>query len=238
VASCYIKPPAPGAARASGVGHNGAVVLYLHGFASSPASSKATYIAERLRARGVRVEVPDLNRPDFSTLTVTRMLQQAGALMDGAGEPVMLVGSSLGGFVAINLAAARPREVAHLVLLAPAVDFAPAEDSRRGPMSREWDIDEWRRTGVLPVFHYGYGRLMQVRYSLYADAVQYDALSAVVPMPTIVFQGTRDDTVDPAAVEAWARARPNVELHLVDDDHQLSASLPAIWTRIGDLVQA
>jgi pimeloyl-ACP methyl ester carboxylesterase len=210
------------------------VVIYLHGFASSPASSKATYIAERLRAKGIRVEVPDLNRPDFSTLTVTRMIEQASHLMNGAGEPVMLIGSSLGGFVAINLAAARPREVTHLVLLAPAVDFAPP-DGERGPMTSEWNIDEWRRTGRLTVFHYGYGRLMTVGYDLYADARRYDALSAQLPMPSVVFQGTLDDTVDPARVETWSRSRPNVELHLVEDDHQLSASLPAIWTRVDEL---
>ena len=51
-------------------------VFYLHGFASSPASTKAARFAERLRARGLTVHCPDLNEPDFSTLTVTRMLEQ------------------------------------------------------------------------------------------------------------------------------------------------------------------
>jgi hypothetical protein len=31
-------------------------------------------------------------------------------------------------------------------------------------------------------------------------------------------------------VERWAAARPNVELHMLEDDHQLHASLPFIWT--------
>jgi hypothetical protein len=30
-------------------------------------------------------------------------------------------------------------------------------------------------------------------------------------------------------VERFAAARPNVELHMLDDDHQLIASLPYIW---------
>jgi hypothetical protein len=30
-------------------------------------------------------------------------------------------------------------------------------------------------------------------------------------------------------VEQWARARPNASLHLLDDDHQLAASLEYIW---------
>jgi hypothetical protein len=30
-------------------------------------------------------------------------------------------------------------------------------------------------------------------------------------------------------VQQWASLRPNVELHLLDDDHQLAASLDVIW---------
>ena len=48
-------------------------------------------------------------------------------------------------------------------------------------------------------------------------------------MPIQIFQGRRDTAVDPATVERWAQARPNVELHLLDDDHQLLASLETIW---------
>ena len=54
-------------------------VLYLHGFASSPQSSKATFFSTRLAERGIEMMVPDLNQPDFSTLTVSRMLEQVDA---------------------------------------------------------------------------------------------------------------------------------------------------------------
>ena len=54
-------------------------VFYLHGFASSPGSAKAMFFAERLARAGVRMDCPDLNLPDFSTLTVSRMLQQVEA---------------------------------------------------------------------------------------------------------------------------------------------------------------
>jgi pimeloyl-ACP methyl ester carboxylesterase len=48
-------------------------------------------------------------------------------------------------------------------------------------------------------------------------------------MPILIFQGRRDTAVDPVMVEQWARARPNAELHLLDDDHQLASSLEVIW---------
>ena len=79
-------------------------VLYLHGFASSPRSSKATFFAEKLASKGINMVTPDLNEPDFSTLTVSRMLKQAGDAVDAAGGPLALIGSSLGGFVAVQAA--------------------------------------------------------------------------------------------------------------------------------------
>ena len=34
---------------------------------------------------------------------------------------------------------------------------------------------------------------------------------------------------DPAMVERWARARPGVDLRMLDDEHQLGASVDQIW---------
>jgi pimeloyl-ACP methyl ester carboxylesterase len=93
-------------------------------------------------------------------------------------------------------------------------------------------VNEWRRTGMLDVFHFGYGRLLPVGYELYADARRYDAMAVTLPMPVLVFQGRRDSAVDPASVERWASSRPNVDLHLLDDEHQLTNSLSDIWARL------
>jgi pimeloyl-ACP methyl ester carboxylesterase len=203
------------------------LIIYLHGFASSAHSGKATYLGSRLRALGEEVVTPDLNLPDFSTLTVTRMLEQTHALIERAAGPVAIIGSSLGGYVAVNAAATWPDRVDRLVLLAPALDFS--EDGLSGPQGS--DLGEWQRAGEIYVFHYGYGRMMPIHYGLYEDARRYDAMRAEVRMPVLVFQGRRDTAVRPATVERWAAARPNVELHLLDDDHQLGASLPFIWER-------
>jgi hypothetical protein len=39
--------------------------------------------------------------------------------------------------------------------------------------------------------------------------------------------------VDPKTVEEFSRGRPNVALSLLEDDHQLIASLPTMWEAIG-----
>lgn len=202
-------------------------VVYLHGFASSPDSSKAAWFRRELAARGVGFSCPDFNEPSFETLTVTRMLEQTRAAIEAAGSgPVALVGSSLGGFVALHAAAMdRTGLVDRLVLLAPAIDFGGNRLRQLG----EHGIDEWRRAGTLSVFHYAHGGPRDVRFALYEDAARYDAFAVEVRYPTLVVQGRRDELVDPAGVERWAATRAHVDLRLVDDDHQLTASMPFIW---------
>ena len=200
-------------------------VLYLHGFASSPHSSKATFLSRKFVERGIPVIVPDLNEPDFSTLTVTRMLQQVEKALASAEGPFAIVGSSLGGFVAVQAAVRHPDRITRVVLLAPALDF----DGNRLSELGDRGLDAWKASNTLAVFHYGYGRMLPVHYELYADAGRYDAFQAQLLQPVQVFQGRLDTAVNPETVERWVSTRPNVELHMLDDDHQLLRSLEGIW---------
>jgi uncharacterized protein len=206
-------------------------LFYLHGFASSPESGKAAYLRDRLAPLGLPLHAPDFNAPDFSSLTVSRMLDQVEtAIADLPAGPVGLVGSSLGGFVALHAAARQPAGSAHpiarLVLLAPAVDFASGRD---GWLS-DAELEDWRRSGWRDVFHYAYGRTLPMHYALYEDGGRFDAFAARFDTPTLVFQGARDQVVNPRRVNEWAGTRANVELRTLDDDHQLQAHLDTIWT--------
>jgi pimeloyl-ACP methyl ester carboxylesterase len=212
------------------IGH----VVYLHGFASSPHSSKATRFAAALSAEGIGFTCPDFNQPSFETLTVTRMLEQASAAIAAAPEgPVALVGSSLGGFVAVHAAAADTTgRVDRLVLMAPALDFGGNRLKRLG----EQGIEDWRRSGRLRVFHYGEDDWRDIGFGLYDDAAKYDAYAVSVDHPALVIQGRRDALVDPDMVANWCAARPVTDLHLVDDDHQLAASWDVIWCESAKLL--
>jgi hypothetical protein len=201
-------------------------VFYLHGFASSPKSTKVGYFSDRLLEHGIAVRCPDFNEPDFTTLTLTRMLDRLGGeLARLGGEPATLFGSSLGGTLAI-LAAARFRpQVERLVLLAPAVMFAKPGHHLLPPER----LEEWQRRGALPFFHYGAGVDRDLNFAFYEDSLQYDAFNTSFDQPAMIFQGLRDASVDYRTVEAFAKTRPNVTLSLLEDDHQLIASLPRIW---------
>jgi pimeloyl-ACP methyl ester carboxylesterase len=211
-------------------------MLYLHGFASSPRSSKAAWFTARAREAGVPLACPDLNGDEFEHLTITRQLDHVGGAIDAMPDgPVVLVGSSLGAFVALFAAERRQGTVGAvrhpidaLVFLAPALDLAPGLVRHFGPAAME----EWRVSGHLDVFHYAENRTRSLGYGFFADAERYDAFAARDTTPTLVYQGTRDETVDPSMVARWASARPHVTLHLLEDDHQLLGSLDSMWAGI------
>src|SRR5260370_10528918 len=123
-------------------------VIYLHGFASGPLSSKAQFFRRRLAEHGVTMQIPDLNEGDFEGLTISRQLLAVDRIAEG--EDVGLMGSSMGGYLAALYAARHP-EVTKLVLMAPAFGFARRWPVRLGEVTAA----EWKRTGWLPVYHYG-----------------------------------------------------------------------------------
>jgi pimeloyl-ACP methyl ester carboxylesterase len=205
-------------------------LVYLHGFASSARSSKATYLASRAGAEGLTVDAPDLNAPDFETLTMTRMIEQVRQRLGAGAEPVTLVGSSLGALVALFAAEALVRDRHRgapdsLVLMAPAVDLVPGLTELFGPEG----LAEWERTGRYDVFHYGDGAMRTLGWSFFADVRGYDPWAVATPLPTLVLQGTRDELVDADRVRRWTVGRPTVTLRTFDDGHQLLASLDAMW---------
>lgn len=192
-------------------------VLYLHGFASGPSSSKARYFQTRLEAAGVSVTVPDLAGGDFEHLTLTGQLAviEAAAQPGGKPEPVSLIGSSMGGYLAA-LYAARHAEVARLVLLAPAFAFARRWPEHLGSEAME----RWRASGAMQVFHYGENRDRALSYRLIEDAAAYED-APEFRQPALIFHGAHDDVVPPSLSRAFAATHPNVTLEILDSGHEL-----------------
>lgn len=209
-------------------------LVYLHGFASSPRSSKAQFFASRALAAGLRVDVPDLNRPDFHALTVTRMLDAVEASLEAIGDgPVALVGSSLGAFVAVLAAQRRARvsrlpAIDRLILLAPALDLVRGLESELGTAA----LADWQRRDRRDVFHYADNRLRTLGWGFMADARQYDAVGVQLDIPVLIYQGRRDEIVTSASVERWADGRTSVTLRLVDDGHQLLQHMEPLWADV------
>lgn len=92
------------------------MIAYLHGFNSSPASHKATVLRAYMAERGLadQYECPELPPSADEAIRICEAL-----IRRREGEPVCLVGSSLGGFYATHLA---ERHGLKAVLINPAID--------------------------------------------------------------------------------------------------------------------
>lgn len=210
-----------------------AAFVYLHGFASSPSSQKARVLRERFAAKRVRLEVPDLNAGEdgFAGLTITRMLASARAAADrgraaaglGRGGPAVVLGSSLGGYVGALLAAREP--IAALVLLAPAFDFT-GRFASHFPFE---DLETAAIRGYFEVYHYGLAAPARVGYELVNDGLRYEPFPETGKTPVLAIHGRRDGSVPFELSERFCAGKENARLVLLDDDHQLTASIEPIW---------
>ncbi len=187
-------------------------ILYLHGFASGPGSSKARAVSARLAEAGIPAEILDLAAGDFEHLTLTGQL---AVIERAAAEAVSLIGSSMGGYLAALYAARHP-EVQRLVLLAPAFDFARRWAGRLGAKA----VDEWRRTGTTEVYHYAEQRNVPLHYGLLEDAARYEPFPDF-RQPALIIHGSQDDIVPATLSQEFAARHDNVQLEVVDSGHEL-----------------
>lgn len=195
--------------------------VYLHGFASSPGSNKAQALKRRFAAEGRELEIPDLAAGSFSGLTVSGQL--AVVERTAAGEPVSLIGSSLGGYLAALYAARHP-EVTRLVLMAPAFGFANRWRERLG----EEELEHWRRNGFFEVFHYGSQREERLAYEFIEDADGYEEFPEF-RQPTLILHGRYDEVVPVELSRQFVQNQPHIELRILESDHGLSNRLDEIW---------
>jgi len=200
-------------------------IVYLHGFASSPQSRKAQWFRRRFDETGVKIAVPDLENGDFTGLTVSGMI---GRVKEASGNgPVTLMGSSLGGYVAALYAWQWPERVDRLILMAPAFNFAGRWVETLG----ETEAQRWKRTGWLPLMHYGRGVEAKIGWGLIEDAIRYPAEPQPL-QPSLVFHGSEDAVVPLEAARRWCETHPERRLVIYEDGHDLGESLEAMWAEM------
>ena len=117
------------------------MILYLHGFLSSPASAKAVQLGARAAERGIPFACPKL------PIDPAAALQIAADLIQNASTPVTLVGSSLGGHYATWLA---ERHGLKAVLVNPSVLAHLSLERYLGPQanSHSGETNEFTRDHI------------------------------------------------------------------------------------------
>lgn len=164
-------------------------VLYLHGFASSPAGRKVGLLADLLAPRGLRIVAPDLNVPSFRELDFRAIVHRA---LDEARlhVPVVIVGSSLGAVAALE--AARLGARAPLVLIAPAIGFG-----------RRW-TEKLPPGDPLLFLHHAEGKELPIHRRFFEELAARGDDTKPPSAPVVVVMGSNDESVPADHVrEVW-----------------------------------
>lgn len=200
--------------------------IYLHGFASSPSSTKAQFLNHQFQQHGLCLTIPNLNQPDFYSLTLSRQLQQVATILP-TDTPVTLIGSSFGGLTAVWLGERHP-QIDRLVLLAPAFQFLNHWLPKLGAAQ----VEQWQKNNALLTYHYGEQRQMPISYQLVTDIAQYDESGLQRSVPTLILHGQQDEVIPIQSSRSYAALRPWVSLVELDSDHSLSNVQAEIWQAI------
>ncbi|MDH5762824.1 MAG: hypothetical protein OEZ51_07575 [Nitrospinota bacterium] len=196
-------------------------IIYLHGFASSPQSKKASAFKKRFDELGLSLSIPDLEGGDFKHLTISGQMQVIRETMDAfPGKTFALIGSSMGGYLAALTAQARP-DVKATYLMCPGFNFF-----RRWRAALPKNVGkEEGGSGLIEVFNYRYNKIMVLDLGIFADAEKWQEINFDRPVPTRIVHGVQDDTVDIGESRSFSQNHHWVSLKEVDSDHSLLSHL-------------
>jgi hypothetical protein len=206
----------------------GPTVVWIGGFRSDMEGSKALALDVAARERGwsfVRYDhfAHGRSTGDWRRATIGRWREDAIALIDSLDGPVIPVGSSMGGWVALLLALARPERVQGLVLINPAQDFT---ERLMWPGLADHERQAILRDGETLIVEEGLGEYVLTR-AMFEEAKAWLLLDGAIDLnaPLHILQGRADDTVPwRHQVELVERLRGgDVRLDLIEGgDHRLS----------------
>jgi predicted esterase YcpF (UPF0227 family) len=200
------------------------MLLYFHGFASSPSSAKIGALRPLLEPRGIELFAPDLNVPSFERLDFEEMVRLGVREADRL-RPRAIAGSSLGALVALEVA--RRGHALPLVLIAPALGIA----------------ERWRASlpdgDPIRVYNFARGGEAEIHRAFFEQMLALRIDDEPPPSRVTLLMGRDDETVPYACVEStWNRWRarglaPGSRFLTIDGgDHGLVAHAETIAAAI------
>lgn len=221
----------------------GPTVVWLGGFGSDMTGTKAQALADWASRSGrafLRFDYFGHGQSSgaFVEGTIGRWREDALAALDELTQgSAVLVGSSMGGWIACLLALARPERVRALVLIAPAADFTERLTRPALPAAALEEINTrgfWTRPS--PYEPDG----LPISRALMEDGAQWSILPGpvAIDVPVRVLQGGRDEDVPAVhALELFGaiRSEDAVFTLIKDGDHRLSR--PQDLTRLLQAVE-
>ncbi len=208
----------------------GPTLVWLGGFKSDMAGTKAQMLADWAGANGRAFLRFDYfghgeSGGDFKDGTITRWRADALAMIDQMTQgPLVLVGSSMGGWLACLTAMARPKRVQGMVLIAPAADFTEALMKPGLPPEAHEALAKdgvWTQPSLYDDAGYPITR------NLLEDGARWSILPGPVPIdcPVRILQGGEDPDLPWTHALELSRALKSQDVVFTlikDGDHRLS----------------
>ncbi|MDX2233157.1 MAG: alpha/beta hydrolase [Hyphomonadaceae bacterium] len=177
----------------------GPTIVWLSGYASDMSGAKAEALHAWADGAGrafLRFDVSGAGRSDgaFTDGTISVWLADALAMIDAVTDgPLLLVGSSMGGWLALLAAQARAARVRGLVLIAPAPDFTERlmwPELTEAARQEITDTGQWLRPSA-------YGDPVPVTRALIEDGRRHLLLDGPIPFdgPVRILHGQLDPDV-------------------------------------------
>jgi pimeloyl-ACP methyl ester carboxylesterase len=224
-------------------------IIFLHGFNSDMLGGKATALAEFCAQQNNGRQQAYLrfdcrahgqSEGEFKDFTIGGALQDALAMLDDLTDgKQIIVGSSMGGWLAFLLALYRPERIAAIIGLAPAPDFTDqiyfddlTDDQRR-------EVD---KTGEC-LLSSDYGGHYLITKKLIEDGRNHFVIGRLreIKCPLRIMHGKKDDDVrwqqSNDIIARWGGADKAVTF-IDDGDHRLSrdADIDLLKTCLTDLL--
>ncbi len=226
---------------------NAPVVVFLSGFRSDMTGTKAQFLKQQCTHHRQSYLLLDYgghgqSGGEFTDGSIKTWCDDALDVIDGvlpSDVPLLVVGSSMGGWIALHVSLKRASRVCGMVGIAPAPDFTRTiwneelDDTGRDLIKREGLILEPSE----------YGDPLPITYKLLTDSDSMCLMDAPIHLtiPITFIHGKMDKDVPWQLSERLAQNLPNalVNMHFIPDgDHRLSRDqdLSLLWGVVLDIL--
>lgn len=207
------------------------LVIFCGGYRSDMTGTKAQYFEDQCIARGqayLRFDYSGHGKSGgtFETGSIGQWASDARAILDHINptQPAIIIGSSMGGWMAFLLAKARPNKIKALIGIAAAPDFTEDIYQRLSDTQRS----SLHTNGFAAIPNDYSDEPYHFPLAFYEEAKNHMILTGEIPplnFPIHLFQGDQDKDVLPNTPDKIKTALPDATItvtHIENGDHRLS----------------
>ncbi len=205
-------------------------IIWFGGLYSDMDGTKANYLSKFARKNEINFCRFDYfghgkSSKEFQDCTISHWLDNGKKMVDNIFQgPLILIGSSMGGWISLLTSLKRKKRVKNLILIAPAIDMTEKLMWKNfSPKEKQM----FKKNGFLQRFSEGYDEGYKITKNLLNDGSKYSILDNKINLniPIKIFHGMKDDSVpwrhSLDLISSLSSERIDINF-IKDGDHSLS----------------